>query len=92
MHWTAVGVEATKYFVCYIVHVDILELFKRASEFIKVSSHVEKYNSFEKEKPISARKLNCFSSKLKILEDKRKYKRISSFLLECKNDVIADIT
>lgn len=30
---------------------DILELFKRASEFIKVSSYVEKYNSVEKEKP-----------------------------------------
>lgn len=40
-----------------MLHVDILELFKRASEFIKVSSHVEKYNSFGKEKPISAGKI-----------------------------------
>lgn len=31
--------------------LDILELFERASEFIRVSSYVEKYNSFEKEKP-----------------------------------------
>lgn len=37
--------------------LDILELFKQASEFIKVSSPVEKYNSFGKEKPISAGKI-----------------------------------
>lgn len=43
-----------------MLYVDILELFKWVSEFIKVLLYVEKYNFFEKEKLILVGKIVFF--------------------------------